>query len=159
MLKHPTLDLLHQLGLNGMADAFARFTDNEESASLSHAEWLALLLDQEASWRNDKRLTLRLRNAKLPHSAVPEDIIRRSPREYDRRVLDLLLTGNWIRKHENCAIVGPTGIGKSWLACALGHKACRDNHSVLYVRMPMLLQNLEQGSWNREPHFAHEKSR
>ncbi|KAB2693684.1 ATP-binding protein [Ochrobactrum sp. Kaboul] len=144
MLKHPTLDLLHQLGLNGMADAFARFTDNEDSASLSHAEWLALLLDQEASWRNDKRLALRLRNAKLPHSAVPEDIIRRAPREYDRRVLDLLLTGNWIRKHENCAIVGPTGIGKSWLACAMGHKACRDNHSVLYVRMPILLQNLEQ---------------
>ncbi|PWJ84735.1 IstB-like ATP binding protein, partial [Mesorhizobium loti] len=104
----------------------------------------ALLLDQEATWRNNKRLALRLRNTKLHHPAVPEDIIRRAPREYDRSILDLLIAGDWIRKHENCAIVGPTGIGKSWLACALGHKACRDNHSVLYVRMPALLQSLEQ---------------
>ncbi|WP_018240436.1 IS21-like element helper ATPase IstB [Ensifer sp. BR816] len=144
MLKHPTLNLLQQLGLAGMADAFARLADNDESDNLSHAEWLALLLDQEATWRNNKRLALRLRNAKLHHPAVPEDIIRRAPREYDRSILDLLIAGDWIRKHENCAIVGPTGIGKSWLACALGHKACRDNHSVLYVRMPALLQSLEQ---------------
>ncbi|CDM60154.1 MULTISPECIES: IS21-like element helper ATPase IstB [Rhizobium] len=144
MLKHPTLNLLQQLGLAGMAEAFARLTDNEDSDNLSHGEWLALLLDQEATWRNNKRLALRLRNAKLHHPAVPEDIIRRAPREYDRSILDLLVAGDWIRKHENCAIVGPTGIGKSWLACALGHKACRDNHSVLYVRMPALLQSLEQ---------------
>ncbi|RWN51471.1 MAG: ATP-binding protein [Mesorhizobium sp.] len=144
MLKHPTLNLLQQLGLAGMAEAFARLADNEDSENLSHAEWLALLLDQEATWRNNKRLALRLRNAKLHHPAVPEDIIRRAPREYDRSILDLLVAGDWIRKHENCAIVGPTGIGKSWLACALGHKACRDNHSVLYVRMPALLQSLEQ---------------
>ncbi|AAB91880.1 putative transposase number 2 of insertion sequence NGRIS-36a (plasmid) [Sinorhizobium fredii NGR234] len=144
MLKHPTLNLLQQLGLAGMADAFTRLADNDESDNLSHGEWLALLLDQEATWRNNKRLALRLRNAKLHHPAVPEDIIRRAPREYDRTILDLLIAGDWIRKHENCAIVGPTGIGKSWLACALGHKACRDNHSVLYVRMPALLQSLEQ---------------
>ncbi|RWQ62949.1 IS21-like element helper ATPase IstB [Mesorhizobium sp.] len=144
MLKHPTLNLLQQLGLAGMAEAFARLADNEDSENLSHAEWLALLLDQEATWRNNKRLALRLRNAKLHHPAVPEDIIRRAPREYDRSILDLLVAGDWIRKHENCAIVGPTGIGKSWLACALGHKACRDNHSVLYVRMSALLQSLEQ---------------
>ncbi|MCY1740512.1 IS21-like element helper ATPase IstB [Ensifer sp. SL37] len=144
MLKHPTLNQLQQLGLAGMADAFARLADNDESDNLSHGEWLALLLDQEATWRNNKRLALRLRNAKLHHPAVPEDIIRRAPREYDRTILDLLIAGDWIRKHENCAIVGPTGIGKSWLACALGHKACRDNHSVLYVRMPALLQSLEQ---------------
>ncbi|WP_245462492.1 ATP-binding protein [Rhizobium sp. CCGE532] len=84
MLKHPTLNLLQQLGLAGMADAFARLADNDESDNLSHAEWLALLLDQEATWRNNKRLALRLRNATLHHPAVPEDIIRRAPREYDR---------------------------------------------------------------------------
>lgn len=144
MLKHPTLDLLHELRLTGMAEAFTRLADNEDSMSISHAEWLALLLDQEATWRNNKRLALRLRNAKLHHTAVPEDIIRRAPREYDRSILEMLLAGEWIRKHENCAIVGPTGIGKSWLACALGHKACRDNHSVLYTRMTSLFEKLEQ---------------
>lgn len=87
MLKHPTLNLLQQLGFAGMADAFARLADNEDGESLSHAEWLALLLDQEATWRNNKRLALRLRNAKLHHPAVPEDIIRRAPREYDRSML------------------------------------------------------------------------
>ena len=94
MLKHPTLNLLQQLGLAGMAEAFTRLADNDESDNLSHAEWLALLLDHEASWRNNKRLALRLRNAKLHHPAVPEDIIRRAPREYDRSILDLLIAGD-----------------------------------------------------------------
>ena len=146
MLKHPTLDLLHQLGLTGMAQAFTRFADNEESQGLGHAEWLALLLDQEATLRNDKRLALRLRNAKLRHPAVPEDIDRRTPREFDRRLLGMLLTGDWIRKRENCAICGPTGIGKSWLACAIGYQACRDNHSVLYMRMPLVFAELDMAT-------------
>jgi DNA replication protein DnaC len=142
MLKHPTLDLLGQLGLAGMAKAFAEMATNDDAASLSHAEWLALLLDHEATDRNDRRLALRLRHAKLRHRAVPEDVDYRTSRGLDRRLLDMLLTGDWIAKHENLAIIGPTGIGKSWLACAIGHKACRDNRSVLYTRLPRLIDEL-----------------
>lgn len=142
MLKHPTLDLLSQLGLDGMAKAFTDLAANDEATNLSHAEWLALLLDHEATYRNDRRLLLRLRHAKLRHRAVPEDIDHRAPRGLDRRLLDMLLKGDWIARHENCAIIGPTGIGKSWLACAIGHKACRDNRSVLYTRLPRLIDEL-----------------
>ncbi|WP_285022470.1 IS21-like element helper ATPase IstB [Novosphingobium sp. fls2-241-R2A-195] len=142
MLKHPTLDLLGQLGLAGMAKAFAEMESNDDAASLSHAEWLALLLDHEATYRNDRRLALRLRHAKLRHRAVPEDVDYRTRRSLDRRLFETLLAGEWISRHENLAIIGPTGIGKSWLACAIGHKACRDNRSVLYTRLPLLIDEL-----------------
>jgi DNA replication protein DnaC len=142
VLKHPTLDLLGQLGLTGMANAFADLAANDEAAGLSHAEWLALLLDHEATWRNDRRLALRLRQARLRHHAMPEDVNYRSQRGLDRRFFEMLIKGDWIAAHENLAIIGPSGIGKSWLACALGHKACRDNRSVLYARLPRLIDEL-----------------
>lgn len=142
MLKHPTLDLLGQLGLAGMAKAFADLASNDDASSLGHAEWLALLLDHEATYRNDRRLSLRLRQARLRHHAVPEDVDYRAQRGLDRRLFDTLLRGEWIANHENLAIIGSTGIGKSWLACAIGHKACRDNRSVLYTRLPRLIDEL-----------------
>lgn len=142
MLKHPTLDQLGQLGLTGMAQAFADLAANDEAAGLGHAEWLALLLDHEATYRGGRRLALRLRHARLRHHAVPEDVDHRASRGLDRRLFDMLLKGDWIAKHENCAIIGPTGVGKSWLACALGHQACRDNRSVLYTRLPRLIDEL-----------------
>jgi DNA replication protein DnaC len=142
MLKHPTLDLLGQLGLAGMAQAFTDLAGNDEAQGLGHAEWLALLLDHEATWRNDRRLALRLRLARLRHHAVPEDVNYRASRGLDRRLFDMLLKGDWIARHESLAIIGPTGVGKSWLACALGHKACRDNRSVLYTRLPRLIDDL-----------------
>jgi DNA replication protein DnaC len=114
MLKHPTLDQLNQLGLTGMAHAFAELDGNGDAAGLGHAEWLALLLDHEATWRNDRRLALRLRHAKLRHHAVPEDVDYRSARGLDRRLFETLLKGNWIAAHENLAIIGPAGVGKSW---------------------------------------------
>lgn len=111
-------------------------------AWLSHAEWLALLLDRETTWRHDKRLSARLRHAKFRHQAAPEDVDYRSPRGLERRLFKVLLNGAWINAHDNLAICGPTGIGKSWLACAIGHQACRDNRSVLYVRFTRLLDEL-----------------
>ncbi|MCR5876791.1 ATP-binding protein [Phenylobacterium sp. J426] len=142
MLTHPTFDQLNVLGLQGMAKAFRELLDNPEAGGLGHADWLALLLDRETVHRQDKRLGARLRHARLRHHAVPEDIDYRAPRGLDRGVLTTLLKSHWIDAAENLVICGPTGVGKSWISCALGHKACRDNRSVLYVRVPKLFDEL-----------------
>ena len=142
MLNHPTLDQLHALGLEGMAKAFAEIDAKSEANDLGHCEWLGLLLDREASWRRDKRLVARLRYAKLRQQACVEDVDYRSPRGLDRTLFQKLAQGDWIEAHDNLALIGPTGVGKSWLASALGHKACRDNRSVLYHRAPKLFEEL-----------------
>lgn len=142
MLTHPTLDQLHQLGLAGMAKAFAELNANPEAPGLGHAEWLALLLDREITARRDKRLAARLRHARLRHNAAIEDVDYRSPRGLDRALFQKLIQGDWIDAHDNLVLSGPTGVGKSWLACALGHKACRDDRPVLYQRAPKLFAEL-----------------
>jgi DNA replication protein DnaC len=96
----------------------------------------------EVTHRRDKRLTARLRYARLRHHAVVEDVDYRVPRGLDRGLFHKLADGEWINAHDNLILCGPTGIGKSWLACALGHKACRDNRSVLYRRIPKLFAEL-----------------
>src|SRR5215469_14936100 len=142
MLNHPTLDQLHALGLSGMAKAFAEVAASGEAEAMSHAEWLGLLLDREATARYDKKLTRRLRYARLRHQACVEDVDYRSSRGLDRALFIKLANGGWIDAHDNLVITGPTGVGKSFLASALGHKACRDNHSVLYQRVPKLFGDL-----------------
>ena len=142
MLTHPTLDLLRQLGLAGMAKAFGEIEASGEATALTHPEWLALLLDQEASYRRDRRLHARLRYARLRHQAAVEDVDYRAARGLDRALFQKLTEASWIDAHENLILCGPTGVGKSWLASALGHKACRDNRSVLYQRIPKLFADL-----------------
>jgi DNA replication protein DnaC len=142
LLTHPTLDQLHQLGLAGMARAFEELTATPSSAELDHAEWLALLLDRELANRQDRRLKARLRYARLRHHAAVEDVDYRTARGLDRALFQKLALGSWIEQQQNLIIEGPTGVGKSWLACALGHRACRDNHSVLYQRIPRLFADL-----------------
>ena len=142
MLTHPTLDQLHQLGLAGMARAFEELQANPRGGELAPAEWLGLLLDREIAERHDRRLKARLRFAKLRHQASVEDIDWRAARGLDRALFQKLVQGGWIEARENLIIEGPTGVGKSWLACALGQKACRDNHSVLYQRVPRLFADL-----------------
>ncbi len=142
MLTHPTLDQLRALGLFGMAKAFESLGASPEADALSHAEWLGLLLDHELTFRNEKRLAARLKEAKFKHQACLEDVDYRSSRGLDRALFQKLGEGDWIRAHDNLAICGKTGTGKSWLACALGHKACRDNRSVLYRRVPKLFADL-----------------
>jgi len=146
LLKHPTLDQLHALGLHGMAKAFIEIASSAEADGLKHPEWLRLLLNREASLRQDKRLGARLRVAKLRQQASVEDIDYRSPRGLDRVLLQKLIDGGWIDAHDNLALIGPTGVGKSWLASALGQKACRDNRSVLYQRVPRLFEELALAS-------------
>jgi len=142
LLTHPSLDQLNQLGLLGMAKAFAELQATGDAAPLSHPEWLGLLIESELSHRRDKRLAARLRYAKLRHNAVVEDIDYRTQRGLDRGGLQQLIDGSWIDAHDNLILTGPTGVGKSWLASALGHRACRDNRSVLYQRVPKLFGEL-----------------
>ena len=142
MLTHPTLDQLRQLGLAGMARAFEDLAAQAGGGELAPAEWLGLLLDREIADRHDRRLKARLRFAKLRHQASIEDIDWRTSRGLDRALFGKLALGGWIEARENLIIEGPTGVGKSWLACALGQKACRDNHSVLYQRVPRLFADL-----------------
>lgn len=142
MLNHPTLDRLRDLGLEGMAKGFRDLAANPESRSLEHAEWLGLLVEHEVTLRQQKRFEARARTAKLRHAATVEDVDFRAPRGLDRALFLRLASCDWIREHRHCLITGPCGVGKSWLACALGDKACRDNLSVLYQRSPRLFAAL-----------------
>jgi len=144
MLHHPTLDQLRHLKFHGMARAFAELSDNPQASELDHAQWLALLLDREQAERNDRRLTYRLRNARLRHAdASVEDVDYRTPRRLDKALFQHLAGGRWIARKHNLIITGPCGVGKSWLACALGQKACRDDYAVLYKRIPRMFAELE----------------
>jgi DNA replication protein DnaC len=142
LLTHPTLDQLHALGLHGMAKAFIDVEAQGDAKAMAHAEWLALLLEREASLRHDKRLAARLRYARLRQQACIEDVDYKAPRGLDRAQFRKLAEGKWIEEHTNLLILGPAGVGKSWLASALGHKACRDNRAVLYQRVPKLFADL-----------------
>lgn len=146
MLQHPTLDQLKHLKLHGMARAFAEMRDNANADQLDHGQWLALLLDREEAERDDRRLTYRLRNARLRHAdACIEDIDYRTPRHLDKALFQQLARGKWITQKQNLIITGPCGVGKSWLACALGQKACRDDRSVLYKRVSRMFAELDMG--------------
>src|SRR5215212_1809347 len=112
MLTHPTVEQLHQLGLAGMARAFAEFEANPTSAALSHAEWLALLLDRETTERYERRLRGRLRFARLRHQATVEDVDYRAARGLDRALFQALIAGRWIDEAQNLIIEGPVGLSK-----------------------------------------------
>jgi DNA replication protein DnaC len=142
MLTPPTLDLLQDLNLHGMATAFRDLQAQPEAQSLEHAEWLALLLEHEATARRQKRFEARARAARLRHAASVEDVDYRAARGLDRAMFLKLAACDWIRARHNLLITGPCGLGKSWLACALGHKACREDLSVAYHRVPRLFAAL-----------------
>jgi DNA replication protein DnaC len=144
LLTHPTLDRLNALGLTGMAKAFIDIESNGDAASLGHAEWLALLLEREASLRHDKRLATRLRHAKLRQQACVEDIDYQHPRGLQKATMLDLGACRWVEAHQNVIFTGQTGVGKSYLACALGQKACREGYSVAYRRASRLLDELAQ---------------
>jgi DNA replication protein DnaC len=142
MLIHPLVDRLRGLGLTAMADAFIEMKNTSAADDISREDWLGLLLDREATSRENKRLDRRLRHARLRQSAVIEDTDFRAPRGLDRALFQKLAGCGWIRDSQHLVIGGPTGVGKSWLACALGHKACREGYSVLYRRAPRLFAEL-----------------
>ncbi|WLB88085.1 IS21-like element helper ATPase IstB [Bradyrhizobium japonicum USDA 135] len=142
MLNHPTHERLIELGLTGMAKAFEEQRRSPDLEALPFEDRIGLLVDREAAERDTRRLTTRLKIAALRQTACVEDVDLRTPRGIDRAVFAKLVEGRWIDRHENLLVTGATGLGKSWLACALGHKACRDNRSVLYHRVPRLFEAL-----------------
>lgn len=142
MLAHPTHERLIALGLAGMAKAFEEQRAAPDLAALSFEERVGILADREAAERDTKRMTARLKFAALRQDACVEDIDLRTPRGLDRALLARLVAGDWIDRRQNCLVTGPTGVGKSWLACALGHKACRDGRSVFYQRVPRMFEAL-----------------
>ena len=142
MLRHPTHDRLITLGLVGMAKAFEEQRQQPNVASLTFEERLGLLVDREAIERENKRLVTRLKFANLRQNATIEDLNTKAARGLDKALFAKLATGEWIARRQDLLITGKTGTGKSWLACALGHKACRDDRPVLYHRVPRLLDAL-----------------
>jgi DNA replication protein DnaC len=145
MLLHPTLDLLNTLGLTGMAKGLQDLDGQPEARSLDHAEWLGLLLEREVTVRRQKRFENRARAARLRHDACVEDVDYQAPRGLDRGLFLKLGSCDWIRSHRNLLITGPCGVGKSFLACALGQKACREDLSVVYHRASQLFATLALG--------------
>ncbi len=142
MLHHPTIQKLYELRLTGMAEALERQQGHSEICNLSFEERLGLLVDHQKTVRDNQRLKTRLRKAHLRQSACFEDIDFRYSRGLDKALVLSLADCDWIKHHENVLITGATGSGKSFLACALCHKACLEGYSVRYWRFSRLLEEL-----------------
>ena len=153
MLTNATMDQLHDLSLTGMARALTEQMENAEYQALSFEERLGLLLDREIQDRFNRRLERNLRSAKLRATACIEDINFRKPRGLDRSMVMSLAAAQWVAAHQNLLIVGPTGIGKTFLGCALAHSAVRAGHTTLYLRAPRMFDELliarGDGRWAR----------
>jgi len=142
MLVHPILDKLQSLRFFGMLTALEEQLQMPDIDQLNFDERLGLLVDREITARENRRLKTRLQKAKLRLDACVEDVDFRYKRGLDKAVFLQLADCQWIKDANNVLIIGPTGVGKTYLACALAHKACRQGYSALYVRLPRLLQEL-----------------
>jgi DNA replication protein DnaC len=153
MMTQQTIEKLRAMRLRGMAEAYLQQMENPDATALSFDERLALLVDQQATWRENKAMAQRLKTSKLDAEACAEDVNYRHARQLDAAQFRSLLNSQWVAQHHSVLLTGPTGIGKSWLAQALAHKACRDGHRVLYHRACKLFRELVQaqadGSLNR----------
>jgi len=144
MLNHPTHEKLNQLKLFGMARALTE-QGGLDLDHLGFEERLGLLIDRETTERDGRLLAQRLLRAKLKPNTAAEDTDYRHARGLDKVLFKRLLTGQWLREKQNVLLTGPTGVGKTWLACALAHQACRQGYSAYYVRLPRLLDELSIG--------------
>jgi DNA replication protein DnaC len=142
MLIHPIIDKLRTLRLNAMARTLEEQMQMTDIDALSFEERLGLLVDMEATDRENRRLKTRLLKARLRQNASVEDIDFRHPRGLDRSLMLKLSSCDWIKESNNLLITGPTGTGKTFLACALAQKACREGYTVQYVRVPRIFQEL-----------------
>lgn len=142
MLQEPMMEKLTAMRLTGMVAALKLQEQDPGSRELSFLERLGLLVDQQWDWRENQALARRLSVAKLKGACI-EDIDYRASRGLDKGVIrGLAQRSAWVASHENIFVLGPTGVGKSFIACALAHKACRDNYSALYSSAPALFRDL-----------------
>jgi len=142
MLQEPMMEKLSAMRLFGMLDALKVQEQDPAMRELSFLERLSLLVDQQWTWRENQALARRLQAARLKGAAV-EDIDYRTSRGLDKSVIRALAQKSaWVEQHENIFVLGPTGVGKSFVACALAQKACRDGYSALYTRAPALFRDL-----------------
>ena len=142
MLLHPTLEKLATMRFTGMAAALREQMDMNGLEVMSFEERLAVLLDRELAVRQTRTMNARLRKAKLRQDGSIENIDFRHPRGLDKSLIIRLADCQWIKKHNNLIITGPTGVGKSYLACAFAQKACREGFSALYLRMSKLFEDM-----------------
>lgn len=142
MLTLPTVEKLREMKLHGMAKAFEEHLKASDSDELTCEERVGLMVDMEMTERENRRLKSRLKQAKLRQRACMEDIDYRHPRGLDKSLMQSLSRCTWIREHLNILITGPTGAGKSYIACALSHRACLEGFKVLYFRSTRLFQEL-----------------
>jgi len=142
MLNEPTMEKLQTMKLYGMANGFRAQLETTESHQLGFEERFALLVDQQWLWKQNRAFERRLQLAKLKQKAVIEDINYQHARGLDRKLLRTLASSDWVRQKLNILFIGPSGIGKSWIGCALAQKACRDGFSVLHKKTSELFREL-----------------
>jgi len=144
VLNQQTMSILHSLKLFGMASSLEERLADTKQAALSHDEFVGLLVQDERLYRDNLRLRRLLKQAKLRQEAALEDIDYGVSRGLSRQVMLELANPQWITAHRNVLISGPTGVGKSYIACALGNAAARAGYTVLYIRAPRLFETLQQ---------------
>ena len=142
MLTHPITDKLQQMKFYGMLTAFEEQMQMADIEKLTFEDRLALLVDREMTVRENRRLKTRLRKARLRENACIEDVDFRHPRSLDKSLFMKLADCRFLKEHNNVLIIGPTGVGKTYLACALAQNACRNGYTACYFRLPRLLHDL-----------------
>jgi len=144
MLIEQTIEKLIAMRLQGMVEALRHWLDSPKEKEIAPADLAGLLADGEWLFRENRKLSSRLRNAKLKQPACVEDIDYSHPRGLQKAIMLELASSRWVHNHQSIILSGPTGAGKSYLACALGNKACRDGYTVAYHRLPRLFDELAQ---------------
>jgi len=142
LLNEQTFQLLTTMRMNGFARALKEQLAKDDYAGLSFEERIGMLVDREWADREARKLTRRLQHARLRERACLEDIDYKHQRGLDKALVRRLASCEWVGKHNNILVTGPTGVGKTYLVCALADKACRSGYSALYRRMPRLLHEL-----------------